>query len=321
VTTIEPPSLRDVLAARRRIAPHLPQTPAYRYPVLGERLGCEAWVKHENHLPGGAFKVRGGVNLVACFSEDERAAGVAGASTGNHGTSVAFAAQRFGVRAVICVPESANPVKVARMRDLGAEIVFHGDSFDDARRYCERLAAERGLRYIHSGDEPLLIAGVATSTLELIEAVPDVDVIVVPVGGGSGAAGACIVAAAANPGLEVIGVQSEAAPAAYNAWRTGDAVEVKSQTFAEGLATSTAFSLPQRILREGLADFLLVSDDDIRAAMVLLIDATQNLGEAAGAAALAAVMRHPDRFAGRRVAMVCSGGNVSLEQLRAVLAT
>ena len=276
-------------------------------------------MKHENHQPVGAFKVRGGVNLVACLTPEERTAGVLGASTGNHGLSVAFAAQRFGVHATIFVPEGANPVKVERIRDLGAEVVVTGADFDEAREACADHAAVKGGRYIHSGDEPLLIAGVATQTVELLEAAPDLDAVVVPVGGGSGAAGAVIAAAAMAPQVEVIGVQSDAARTAHDAWRERTPKSGTTSTFAEGLATRESFDLPQRILAGGLTEFVLVSDDDIRAAMVLMIETTQNLVEAAGAAALAAVMRHRERFAGRRVGVVASGGNVTLEQLRALL--
>ena len=309
------PDLADVLAARRRIAPYLRPTPLYRYPALDALTGARVSVKHENHQPVGAFKVRGGVNLVGQLTADERSQGVIAASTGNHGQSVAFAADLFGVRAVICMPEQANPVKVESMRALGADVVFHGRDFDDAREYCEALALEHRYRYIHSGNEPALVAGVATYTLEILEDRPETDVIVVPVGGGSGAAGACVVAKAVRPSVEVIGVQSEAAPAAYRSWRAGALVEDATSTFAEGLATRTAFELPQQILRELLDDFVLVSEDALRSATRLMIEKTRNLVEPAGAAALAAVLDAPDRFAGRTVAIVCSGGNISPVQL------
>src|SRR6516165_6659356 len=309
------PDLGDVLAARQRIAPYLQPTPLYRYPALDATSGAQLWVKHENHQPVGAFKVRGGVNLVSQLTSDERRRGVIAASTGNHGQSVAYAAELFGVRAVICMPEQANPVKVESMRALGAEVLFHGRDFDEAREFCEKQAAEHRYRYIHSGDEPALIAGVATYTLEILEARPDTEVIVVPVGGGSGAAGACVVAKAVRSTVEVIGVQSEAAPAAYRSWRAGALVEDAAGTCAEGLATRTAFELPQQILRELLDDFVLVSEDALRAATRLMIEKTRNLVEPAGAAALAAVTGTPGRFAGRTVAIICSGGNISPAQL------
>jgi len=315
MTASAPPDLADVLAARERIAPYLRPTPLYRYPALDALTGARLRVKHENHQPVGAFKVRGGVNLVSQLSAAERRQGVITASTGNHGQSVAYAADLFGVRAIVCTPEQANPVKVESMRALGAEVVFHGRDFDDAREYCEKQAAEQGYRYIHSGNEPALIAGVATYTLEILEEQPDTEVIIVPVGGGSGASGACIVAGAVRGSIEVIGVQSEAAPAAYRSWQAGALVEDATSTFAEGLATRTAFELPQRILRERLSDFVLVPDDALRNATRVMIEKTRNLVEPAGAAALAAVLGDPGRFAGRKVAVVCSGGNISPAQL------
>lgn len=309
------PTLADVLKARLRISPHVRPTPLLGYPTLNELLGADVFIKHENHQPTGAFKVRGGVNLISQLSADERERGVIAASTGNHGQSIAYAARLFDVPATICVPENPNPVKVASMRGLRAKLVFHGRDFDEAREHCERLAEQCGHRYVHSGNEPLLIAGVATETLEILEEQPQMDVIVVPVGGGSGAAGACIVAKAVNPAIRVIGVQSEAAPTAYRSWRERRLVEDRMETFAEGLATRTAFELPQRILWQLLDDFVLVSDDEIRAAQVLMIEATRNLIEAAGAAPLAAALRMREQFASKRIALIASGGNASRDQI------
>jgi threonine dehydratase len=314
----EIPDLADVFAARQRIAPYLQPTPLHSYPALNALTGAHVWVKHENHQPIAAFKVRGGINLISQLSEDERERGVVTASTGNHGQSIAYAANLLGVRAVICVPEGANPVKVESMRALGAEVVFHGRDFDDAREHCEKLAAEHNYRYVHTANEPALIAGVGTYTLEILQARPELEVLIVPVGGGSGAAGAAIVAKAVRPEIEVIGVQSEAAPSAYRSWRAGELVTADNTTFAEGLATRTSFELTQRILRDLLADFVLVSDDALRAATAVMIEKTKNLVEPSGAAALAAVLADPERFAGRQVAVVCSGGNISPAQLTAL---
>jgi threonine dehydratase len=313
------PTLADVLEARRRISPHLRPMPLFGYASLDERLDAEVFVKHENHQPVGAFKVRGGVNLISQLSAEERERGVIAASTGNHGQSIAYAARLFGVPATICVPEHANPVKVASMRGLGAELVFHGRDYDDAREHCEQLAKERGYRYVHSGNEPLLIAGVATETLEILEEQPQTDVIIVPIGGGSGAAGACIVAKAASPAIKIIGVQSEAAPAAFRSWQARRLVVDRMQTVAEGLATRTAFELPQQILWQWLDAFVLVSDDEILRAQTLMIEATRNLVEAAGAAPLAAGLRLREELSGKRVALILSGGNASREQLLDVL--
>jgi len=314
------PLLADVLRARMQIRPYLRPTPLFSYAALNRLVGTEVWVKHENHQPVGAFKVRGGVNLISQLSAGDKQRGVIAASTGNHGQSIAYAAKLFGIRAIICVPERANPVKVEAMQDLGAEIIAHGRDYDDAREYCERLAGDEGYRYIHSGNEPLLIAGVATAALEILQEQPDVDIIIVPIGGGSGAAGACIVVDSMQPQSQVIGVQSEAAPAAHRSWQSRQLVEDRMGTYAEGLATRTAFELPQRILWEHLDDFILVSDDEIRQAQKTMIEKTRNLVEAAGASPLAAALKIKERLTGKRVAMICSGGNVSPEQLRELFA-
>jgi threonine dehydratase len=315
---MQAPTFDDVLAARDRISRYLRETALNRYPALDELVGAEVWVKHENHLPVCNFKVRGGVNLVSQLSDEEKEHGLVTASTGNHGQSIAYAAQLFGVQATVFVPEGANPVKLASIRGLGAEIVEHGRDFDEARVRCAAVAAEHGYRYVHSGNEPHLIAGVGTHTLETLERQPDLDVLIVPVGGGSGAAGACIAAAAMRPELRVIGVQSEAAPAAYRSWKEGVIAEDEMNTAAEGLATRVGFELPQQILRTRLADFLLVSEADLRAATVHMLERTRNLIEPAGAAPLAAALKL--ELDGQKVGLIASGGNVSLDQLRALLA-
>ncbi len=319
--TLEPPSFEDVLAARARIAPHVRVTELRTYPALSRLVGATVWVKHENLQVTGAFKVRGGVNLVARLSAAERAAGVIAASTGNHGQSVAYAAALFKTPATICVPAGANPLKVAAIRELGADVVVHGRDFDEAREHCQALAARRGLRYIHSGDEPDLIAGVATATLELLEAEPQIDTLLVPAGGGSGAAGACIAGKAVSPSLQVIAVQSAAAPAACRSWREKRLLEDRMQTSAEGLATRVGFALPQHILRAQLDDFVLVGDDAIREATLQMIEATRTLVEAAAAAPLAAACALRSRLAGRTVALMCSGGNITRDQLAELLRT
>ena len=318
---MDSPTFQDVLLARRQIRPYLARTPLHSYPALNALLGAQTYVKHENYQPVGAFKVRGGVNLISQLSAQERERGVIAASTGNHGQSVAWAARLFGVQARIVVPEQANPGKVAAMEGMGAEVIFHGARFDDARLHCEALAEAHGYRYIHSGNEPLLIAGVATATLEILEDEPELDALFVPVGGGSGAAGASIVARAVKPSLRVIGVQSEASPAAYESWRQHKLVEMPNHTAAEGLATATAFELPQRILWQLLDDFLLVSEAEIQRAMVWMIERAHTLAEGAGAAALAAAYRQREALRDRKVGIICSGGNVSLEHLRKALAS
>lgn len=316
---MDTPSFQDVLLASKRIRPYLRRTPFYSYPAVSELIGAETLIKHENHQPTGAFKVRGGINLVSQLDEQERARGVIAASTGNHGQSVSYAARLFGVKARIVVPEGANPSKVAGMRGLGAEVIFHGANFDEARLRCESLAREHGYRYVHSGDEPLLIAGVGTFALEMLEEHPDLEVAFVPVGGGSGAAGVCIAARTINPSIRIIGVQAEASPAAFESWRERKLLEAPNRTFAEGLATGTGFALPQAILWTLLDDFILVREEEIRQAMVWMIERAHTLAESAGAAPLAGAYRLKNELSGKKVGVVCSGGNTSLDHLRRAL--
>jgi threonine dehydratase len=313
------PTMRDVIDAASRIRPYLSPTPLRYSAAISEMVGTEVYLKYEQHLPTGAFKVRGGVNLISQLSPDERAAGVIAASTGNHGQSVAYAAKLFGVSAVICAPEKTNPSKLEAMRELGATVKLGGADYDEARLACEGLAITNGYRYIHSGNEPLLIAGVGTHTLEILSEQPQIRTLIVPIGGGSGAAGACITAKAIDPGIEVIGVQSSAAPAAYLSWRDGQPIESTSNTWAEGLATRTPFELPQRILKRLLDDFILVSDEAISVAVRTLLQRTRTLVEGAGASPLAAALALKERLRNRRVALILTGGNISIPQLQSVL--
>jgi threonine dehydratase len=316
---LERPTLRDVLRARRIVRQYLPPTPLIRYPAIDQLVGAEVYVKHENHQPVGAFKVRGGVYLMSRLSEEERRKGVIAASTGNHGQSVAYAAQLFGVPALIVVPEGANPGKVESMRNLGAEVRFHGVDFDAARLYVESLAAERGYRYIHSGNEPLLVAGVGTLTLEILEEQPEIDTIIVPVGGGSGVAAASIVARSIDPAITVIGVQAEGAPAAWLSWKQRRPMETESvSTFAEGLATRTTFDLPFGIMMDLLDDFILVGEEEMKEAVRLYFSGAHTLAEGAGAAPLAAALLLRERLDGHKVALVLSGGNLSAAQAREI---
>lgn len=314
------PTLADVFRARAAISPYLRPTPTLRPEALSQALGCNVVLKCENVNPTGAFKVRGGVNLLAAMPASDRARGVAAASTGNHAQSVAYAARLFQTPAVIYMPEGANPVKVAGTRALGAEVVLAGCDFDEARVACAERAARDGLRYIHSGNEPLLIAGVGTMALEMLEAAPDLDVIVVPIGGGSGVLGTGVVARAVNPRIKVLGVQMEGAPAIYLSWKAGKRIETeKAETFAEGLATRQPFELPLQLLPRLVDEIMLVSDDDLVAAIRLLIETSRQVAEGAGAAAVAAVMRRRDELAGKKVGVILSGGNITADQLRRIL--
>ena len=313
------PTLRDVIAARPNVYRHLRPTPLYHYSGLSELTGAKLWVKHENHQPVGAFKVRGGLNLVAQLGKQERASGLFTASTGNHGQSIAYAARAHGVRVTIAVPEGANPGKVAAMRGLGAEVAFHGADFDSAREWVMDLAAAQGGRFVGPTEE-LLIHGVGTYALEIVEDLPEVDVIIVPVGAGSGVCATAIVAKAINPAIKVIGVQSAQAPSIQMSWASGKTVSAGMNTAAEGLATRVPFENTQRIMRKHLDDFVLVEDAAIEAAILLLLEHTHNLAEGAGAAALAAAIKLKPRLAGKNVVLVLSGGNLSVDQLHRLLA-
>lgn len=312
------PTLNDIIAARRHVYRYLPRTPLYHYRGLSDLVGTEIWVKHENHLPVGAFKVRGGLNLAAHLSPEERRAGLFTASTGNHGQSIAFAARVHGLKATIAVPEGANPGKVAAMQNLGAEVVVHGKDFDTAREWIMAEAEARGGRFVGPTEERL-IEGVGTYALEILEDLPDVQTIIVPVGAGSGACGVCIVAKTINPRIEVIAVQSAQAPAMQLSWKSGQLVTAKMNTFAEGVATRVPFENTQRIMRRYLDDFVLVDDRDIKSAIRLLLEHTHNLAEGAGAASLAAALQLRERLAGKKTVLVLSGGNLSLARLKEVL--
>ena len=312
------PTLHDVIAARPNVYRYLQPTPLHHYPGLSELVGAEVWVKHENHQPVGAFKVRGGVNLAAHLSQAERQAGLFTASTGNHGQSIAFAAKVLGIKATIAVPEGANPGKVASMRSLGAEVVVHGPDFDTAREWVMAQAEEKHGRFVGPTEE-LLIQGVGTYTLEIMEALPDVDTIIVPVGAGSGACGTSIVAKSINPNVQVIAAQSAQAPAMQRSWQAGELLSAEMNTFAEGVATRVPFANTQRIMRKYLDDFVLVDDDDIKQAVVLLLEHTRNLAEGAGAIPLAAALHLKERLTGQKVVLILSGGNLSLEKLKGIL--
>ena len=318
--SVPAPTFADVLAAKRFLAPYITPTPLVQRAAVSDALGLNVWLKCESMLPTAAFKVRGGLNLVG--RDPTARAGVYAASTGNHGQSLAYAGKVFGVPVTIFVPRGANPLKLAAMRASGATLVEHGADFDDARVECERRASADGTRYVHSGDEPFLIAGVGTAALEVIEALPSADVLVVPVGGGSGVAGACLVAKTVNPRITVIGVQSDGAPSAYLTWRARKPQHTeKIATFAEGLATRSPFELPQRMMRELLDDFILVADEDIYRAMRLLLVEGHVVSEGAGAASIAAARRIRDRLEGKTVVCWVSGANATAESITRALAS
>lgn len=313
---IQPPTLKDVYEARRTIAPYLARTPLHYSAALSQIFGAEIYLKHEEYHSLGAFKVRGGINFLAHLSDEERQRGVITASTGNHGQSIANACRVFGSRALIALPaKDPNPLKVAAMESLGAELVFYGDNFDEAKAHAEGLAREEGYRYVHPTDEPLLIAGVATQALEIIEDLPGVEVMYLPLGGGSGVSGACIVAHGINPEIKVRAVQAEGAPAGYLSWQQGQLVQAQMNTFAEGIATRNGYELPQRVIRHLLDDFVLVSDEELKYAMGLLVEKAHTLAEGAGAAATAGALKQRGSLSGRKVSITVSGANTTAKHL------
>jgi threonine dehydratase len=314
------PTLTDVFLAQKRIRPYLVKTPLREYSALSEAVGCTVYVKHENHQPTCAFKIRGGINLVSQLSPEEKAKGVVTASTGNHGQSIALASKMFGVRAIVCVPRNPNPDKVRAIRSYGAEIVEEGADFEEAKSNAERLAKKHGYRYVHSGNEPHLIAGVGTIGLEMIEDQPDLDAVIVPIGGGSGASGVSTVYKAMSPNTEVIGVQAEEAQSVYQSWRSGRMESTgKSKTFADGLATRSAFELPLEIMRRNLDGFVLVSEEEMREAIRLYVEKAHTIAEGAGAASLAAAVKMRDELKGKKIGVVLSGGNLTAAMLREIL--
>jgi threonine dehydratase len=315
------PTLHDIYVARTRVNQSLRPTPLLRHPLLVAELGCDVHVKHENHNPTGAFKIRGGLNLVAALGERDRTHGVATASTGNHGQSIAMACSLAQVPCAIYVPEGNNPEKNAAMRGYGATLVEHGKDFDEARERCEQDARVRGWRHVHVANEPLLVAGVATYALEVFEDLPRADAILVPIGGGSGAAGLCTVRSALGSSARIIGVQAEAADAFTRSWRTGvRVVGDRAATFAEGIATRVTFDYTFEILERELDDVVTLTEEELSEGVRMALRTTHNLAEGAGAASLMAAWKMRHELAGKTVVCVMSGGNMDTRILRKILA-
>src|ERR1043166_10147818 len=315
---MEAPVFADVVAAQEFISPYLPKTPLVRSHKLSEALGCDYYLKLENLQPVGAFKVRGGVNLVG----HSPGGTLVTASTGNHGQSIAYAGRLFDRRVIIYAPaENTNPAKLQAMRDLGAEVRLHGRDFDEARLETERAAVAEGFRYVHSANEPKLIAGVGTIGLEIFEDLSDVDVIIAPAGGGSCASGNCLGARALNPNTRVFATQSDAAPALWHAFQNRSLEPYPTmETVHEGLATRVPFELTNKILWQLLTDFLLVSDEEINEAIRILARDAKQVAEGAGAASLAAAIKMRESLRGKKVVGILTGGNIPPERLAKLMA-
>ncbi|MEP6691787.1 MAG: pyridoxal-phosphate dependent enzyme [Gemmatimonadaceae bacterium] len=308
-----PISTDDVIAARQRIRDHLTVTPLRSYPELDETVGrgIRLFVKHENHNPVNTFKVRNGVSFMTALPERDRARGVVAATRGNHGLGLAWSGARLGASVTICVPVGNNPEKNAGMRSLGATLVEDGADYDASALVADRLTRERGLTLAHSTNNPNIIAGAATLSFEMLEQEPELDAMVVSVGGGSQAVGALLAARALRPSMRVYAVQAAGASAAHDGWHAGHPTTVPSaNTFADGLATRSTYTMTFPALRAGLAGFVTVTDAQIADAVRLLLRTTHNLVEGAGAAGLAGLLALRDTLAGQRVGIVLSGGNM-----------
>lgn len=320
--SVWPVTIEDVRAARERIAAHLAPTPLRGYGTLDEAVGggIRVLVKHENFQPTGAFKVRNAVSALAALDAAARARGTVAATRGNHGLGLAWAARELGTRATVCVPLGNNPEKNAAVRALGARLVEEGRDYDESVAVAERLVREEGFSMVHSTNDARVVAGAGTLTLEMLEEAPAIDALVFSVGGGSQAVGGLTVARALRPGLAVYGVQAAGASAIHDAWHLGRPVSHPSaDTFADGLATRNTYPFTFGALREGLADFVTVSDAQIAEAMRLILRTTHTLVEGAGAAGLAGLLALRETLAGRTVGIVLSGANVDLATLGRVV--
>jgi threonine dehydratase len=305
-------SLAEVEVAERQVRAAFLGTPQYAWPLLAERTGAEVWVKHENHTPTGAFKVRGGLVLLAGLARETRERGIISATRGNHGQSLAYAGGKLGVPVTIVVPLGNSREKNAAMRGLGARLVEHGHDFDAARIEAMRLATEEGLFFVPSFHRDLVL-GVATWALELFRAVADLDALYVPIGLGSSICGAIRVRDLLGLRTEIIGVQSTGAPNYALSLEAGHPVEINAaDTRADGIATRIPDPAAFEIIRAGVTGIVTVTDDEIADAIRAYWTDTHNLAEGAGAAPLAALLQDRARWAGRRVALPLSGGNIDL---------
>ena len=315
-----PISWDDIVAARRRIAPHLPSTPLRHYRALDEEVGARVLVKHENHLPTNAFKARNALSFMTALDPAQRTRGVVAATRGNHGAGLAWAGAELGVPVVICVPHGNNPEKNAAMRGFGAELVEAGRDYDEAVEVAKRLVLDRGLVMAHSTNDAHVIAGAGTMGAELCEQAVELDAIVVAVGGGSQAVGALVAARTLRPHVAVYGVQAAGAAAIHDSWHAKKRLTVeRADTFADGLATRATYDLTWDALREGLAGFVKVTDAQIADAIRMLLRTTHNLAEGAGAAGLAGLLALRGELAGKTVAIVLSGSNIDAATLRRVM--
>jgi threonine dehydratase len=302
-------TLHDVEAAAKAIAGSVIETPCLHSRTLSEITGAQVYLKFENHQFTAAFKERGALNKLLSLTPEQRARGVIAASAGNHAQGVAYHARRLGIPSVIVMPRYTPGVKVRHTRAFGAEVVLHGEVFDEARAHAFELAEQRGLTMVHPYDDEKVIAGQGTIALEMLAAHPELDVLVVPIGGGGLISGIAVAAKTLKPQIEVIGVQTQRFPSMYCALK-GTEPQFGSTTIADGIAVKQPGALTLPIVRERVSQVLLVDEGDLEQAVVLLLEIEKTVAEGAGAAGLAAVLRHRERFQGRRVGLVLCGGNI-----------
>ena len=311
-------SLHDVEQAAGRLQGHLLDTPCVESRTLSQITGAKIYLKFENLQYTASFKERGACNKLAQLTSDERQRGVIAMSAGNHAQGVAYHAQRLGISAVIVMPRFTPGVKIERTRGFGAEVVLHGNTLDESRTHALTLAAEQGLVFVHPYDDEAIIAGQGTVGLEMMRAVPGLDTLVIAVGGGGLIAGMATAARAINPDIEIIGVQTSRFPAMVNAIKGTDYPQGIS-TIAEGIAVGTPGQFTRAIIANLVDDMVLVEEGDIEQAMVMLLEIEKTLVEGAGAAGLAALLKYPERFAGKTVGLVLCGGNIDPLLLAAII--
>lgn len=316
-----PISLADVHRARERLSPFLAPTPLRGYPALDAALpGLTVLVKHENVQPTGSFKVRNGLSTITAFGDADRARGVVGATTGNHGLGLAFAGRQLGVDVTICVPLGNNPEKNAALRAWGANVVEEGADYDEAVAVAQALVESRGLTLAHSTNSVHVLSGAGTMTLEILEQCEALDVLLIAIGGGSQAVGAITVARELRPQLRIIGVQAAGAPAVHDSWHANaPRTTARAATFAEGVATRSTYELTLPTLVAGLADFITVTDAEIADAVRLILATTHHLVEGAGAIGVAAARKLDGQLRGQRVGVVFCGANMDSGVLRRIL--
>ena len=313
-------SFRSILEARRKIRNLVTKTPTYLSNVFSQRTGAEVYLKLECFQPVGVFKIRGAVNKICSLSPAELERGLVTASSGNHGLAVAYAAKIYGAKAVVVVPENAVKEKVEAIESYGADIVKYGKDYDEAYSKALEIQKEAGATFVHPFEDPFIVAGQGTVGLELLEDVPDLNAIIVPVGGGGLISGISIAAKTLNPKLRIVGVQSEGAPAVYRSWRAGKIVEVDSvNTVADGLAARKPLDLTFGIIKRYVDTILLVSEEEIGEAVLALLHNAHILAEPSGAASLAALLFKYHPKPEEKVAVIISGANISTDYLASLL--